>query len=541
MNKNINLSSRTIRSMVSLITGILMIAALLPATSAFVPIGSLQTEQPVLVITGQDLPSGARGSADNVTNEKAYTLDELRALEALVAERLYSSINRYGTKGFYRAQGVDLEGILALSGYTDKGRVASLASDGYRSVVDLNEERNFYPNHVENDDSGAEAAKPMLAWKNVESSETPAVHPEPFETMNEEADGHSLRVFVGQLSVEDVNNNFFTRNVNTLVAGDAIEGADLTVCGVEFSRADILLMPRAVHTYTYSTSGGERSDTLRGVPLAVLLEDVDNDAEISFASVDNWGGISAFTMTKTELVAKNAMLTYEIKGDDGWAGYCRATDDGFGYFRLMVDGMNGAHAVNTVIANASGGSGEAGEPDSWAAEEVAAALEAGLVPDSIAKAGWKDPASRLAAAEAMVLLIEKASGKAMEELAAENEWDLSTGGFSDTDSPEVTFLKHAGVTNGMGDGTFAPESTFTRAHAVTMIGRAAEFFFDIEAKGDNPFNDVIPDWAVVYVGYAAENDITKGEDAELGLFGAGNLLQNQTAVMFILRAYNVWK
>ena len=140
-----------------------------------------------------------------------------------------------------------------------------------------------------------------------------------------------------------------------------------------------------------------------------------------------------------------------------------------------------------------------------------------------------------------MLLIEKASGKTMAELAQEHGWDLTTGGFSDTNSAEVTFLKYAGVTNGMGDGTYAPESTFTRAQAVTMIGRTAEFFFGIEAKGDNPFNDEIDDWAVMYVGYAAENNITNGEDADLMLFGAGNLLQNQTTVMFTYRSYNVWK
>ena len=82
-------------------------------------------------------------------------------------------------------------------------------------------------------------------------------------------------------------------------------------------------------------------------------------------------------------------------------------------------------------------------PDSWAVTEVNAALDAGLVPDSISNAGWQNSTSRLAAAEAMVLLIEKASGKTMVQIASERRWDLSTNGFSDTSSQAVTFLKYA--------------------------------------------------------------------------------------------------
>ena len=514
--------------MLCLIMGISMLTLAAATASA-----GLETEQPALVITGQGLPDGARGSAENVFNERAYTIDELQALGDLAAERLYSSINRYSTKSFYRGQGVDLEGILAMSGYTDNGRVSMVATDGYASTFNMEENRYFYPNLADDNDNGAELVKPVLAWKSVSSEEDKLEQPDPFPTQKEAADDQSLRLLVGQLNVEDINSNLYSRNVNKMIVGDAIEDVDITILGEEYTRADILLMPRAERTYEYTTQAGDRSDTVRGVPLAELLKEVSDDTVIKFQSVDNWGGISNFTMTKSALVAKNAILTYEVKDGDDWSAYYRSTDEGVGYFRLMADGTNGAHAVNTISFYF-----DADDAPAYNQDEVFAALNAELLPDSVSKAGWKNDTSRLAAAEAMVMLIEKASGKSMEELADENDWDLTTGGFDDTDSAAVTFLKYAEVTDGMGDNKYGPDSNFTRAQAVTMIGRAAEAFFDVEAQGTNPFTDV-PAWAAPYVGYAADNGIALGVGG--GLFNSNGNLQNQQTALFLIRAFNAWQ
>jgi len=174
----------------------------------------------------------------------------------------------------------------------------------------------------------------------------------------------------------------------------------------------------------------------------------------------------------------------------------------------------------------------------YAKPELQLALDLGLVPDSAAKAGWTNATSRLAAAEAMVTLIEKASGETMAQIAAERGWDLSKNGFSDTDSQYVTFLKYAEVTNGMGNDLYAPASDYTRAQMVTMIGRAAEAFFGKTAKGNNPFTDV-PDWAAPYVGYAASTGITNGVGG--GKFDPDGVLQNQQTGLFEYRAYEAWK
>ena len=87
----------------------------------------------------------------------------------------------------------------------------------------------------------------------------------------------------------------------------------------------------------------------------------------------------------------------------------------------------------------------------WARDEIAAAINTGIVPDSVANSGWQNAASRHKAAASIVLLIEKTSGKTMSQLATQRGWDLNTNCFSDTNDQAVTFLKYANVTTGIGN------------------------------------------------------------------------------------------
>jgi len=174
----------------------------------------------------------------------------------------------------------------------------------------------------------------------------------------------------------------------------------------------------------------------------------------------------------------------------------------------------------------------------WATEDVTAAIAAGLVPDSIANAGWQNATTRLAAADALALVIEKSLGNTMDEIAAEKGWDLSVPFFSDTDSKAVSFLGYAGVTTGIGDNKYGPDGEYNRAQMVTMIGRAAETMLGADVQGDNPFTDDVPDWAAPYVGYAADAGITTGISATE--FGSYNVLQNQQTAIFCLRTHDVF-
>jgi hypothetical protein len=176
--------------------------------------------------------------------------------------------------------------------------------------------------------------------------------------------------------------------------------------------------------------------------------------------------------------------------------------------------------------------------DDWAVAELTKALAAGLVPDAVSAGGWTSPTTRLAAADAVAALVEKTSGKTIDALAKEKGWDLAKNGFSDTSAKSATFLKYAGISNGIGDNNYSPSGTYTRAQMVTMIGRAAEFLFGVSVKGANPFTDV-PDWAAPYVGYAADKGITNGVGDNK--FNPDGALQNQHTAVFALRAYEAWK
>lgn len=173
--------------------------------------------------------------------------------------------------------------------------------------------------------------------------------------------------------------------------------------------------------------------------------------------------------------------------------------------------------------------------DTWAVAELEEAFDLGIVPSAIAEGGWRNTTTRLGAAEAIVRVIEAAKGRTMREISADNGWDLTTPYFTDTDSVYVTFLGCAGITNGVGGGLYGPEGSYNRAQMVTMIGRAAEKFFGVNASRTNPFTDNVPDWAAAYVGYAAAEGITQGISAtEFNPYGD---LQNQHTIVFCLRTF----
>ena len=130
---------------------------------------------------------------------------------------------------------------------------------------------------------------------------------------------------------------------------DEVVFAALTVFGVEYTREDVVAMPVTDHTHTRVSSSGDLLETnVRGVLLEEFLADVDDDAIIEFATLDGWDGISAYTMTKAELIEGNALLAYEIPSGDEMIDYVYETDNGTGYFRLWVDGFSGVHAVYIV-------------------------------------------------------------------------------------------------------------------------------------------------------------------------------------------------
>ena len=174
-------------------------------------------------------------------------------------------------------------------------------------------------------------------------------------------------------------------------------------------------------------------------------------------------------------------------------------------------------------------------PDDWAFYGAYEAVDARLVPKSISNAGWKKPTTRVDAAEAMVLLIERVLGQSIEDIAKEKGWDLSAPRFNDTDNVAVTFLGYAGIVQGEGGNNYNPDGVYIRAYIVTMIGKVVVTFFGVDAGGVHPFTDV-PDYAAQYVGYAYETLGIKGTGD--GKFDPDTPMQNQATAFFSNLVFN---
>ena len=319
-------------------------------------------EQPVLLVTGDGIISGGIYSATNVGLEKSYTLGELQVLTDITVERFYSANSNSPGRRNYRGIGVDVEGLLALSGYVDNGTVFAISpgTSGLTTPLDLNETRNYYPGFAE--DNEAEPISAMLAWQSKynqimydnEAGEWPGIPeiPDGFDDPNA-SDSSSLRLLLGQTAPDIVSTNLFNSGVNQLRAGNAVASAQITVNGTTYTRAEILMMPRLAGSYTYTSSGGDRTDSVRGVPLAILLDGLDDSDVIAFNAADGYD-MSSYNMKKSELVAKNAILAYETFEDTGWQGiYSTAkasapNPSGIGYFTLYADGITPGKMIDTI-------------------------------------------------------------------------------------------------------------------------------------------------------------------------------------------------
>ena len=225
----------------------------------------------------------------------------------------------------------------------------------------------------------------------------------------------------------------------------------------------------------------------------------------------------------------------------GFAGTAMAVEvTPFGY-----SNQNGS-SIRQIAANANlaGAENSANVTESnplsgaavWALNELNYALYNDLILDSMI-GKWPQPANRLDAAEAVVRLLEAITGKTMDAIAVENEYDL-TDCFIDTTSEYANFLKRSGISNGVDGTRFNPEGIFTRAQMVTMLGRMAKGFLGVDIadfpKGSKFFSDV-PDWADEFVGWAGVTGITEGVGG--GRFDSNGVLQNQHTGVFMWRAF----
>ena len=103
------------------------------------------------------------------------------------------------------------------------------------------------------------------------------------------------------------------------------------------------------------------------------------------------------------------------------------------------------------------------QPSSWAAEQVNAAIAAGIVPESL-RSQYTQATTRAEFCALAVGLYETMKGSEITERAT----------FSDTDDVNVQKMAALGVVSGVGNGKFDPNGTLTREQAAAMLARLAE-------------------------------------------------------------------
>ena len=141
------------------------------------------------------------------------------------------------------------------------------------------------------------------------------------------------------------------------------------------------------------------------------------------------------------------------------------------------------------------------QPSSWAAEQVNAAIAAGLVPEAL-QAGYTSTATRAQFCALAVELYETVTGS---EIAQRAE-------FTDTTDVNVQKMAGIGVINGVGNGQFNPSGQLTREQAATILVRLADAMGHPLPEGTASFADnaSIASWALDAVGRAQAGGLMGG-------------------------------
>ena len=177
-------------------------------------------------------------------------------------------------------------------------------------------------------------------------------------------------------------------------------------------------------------------------------------------------------------------------------------------------------------------------------EELAKALELGIVPDDVS-GNWTRQTSNNIFAEALVAMIEAVSGKTIAEIAEENGFEIDTDAFRDTDSEAASFLHAAGVVLGRGDGRFNPDDSIGEHHMLyVLLQRTAGNIFGIDVTAEpvpaGTFAN-IPAWP----GAEDQINLAGGWAVNAGILRIsaagdpefGGVVQNQHLALYLLRMY----
>jgi hypothetical protein len=177
---------------------------------------------------------------------------------------------------------------------------------------------------------------------------------------------------------------------------------------------------------------------------------------------------------------------------------------------------------------------------SWALTEVEAGIKEGLVPENL-QANYTSPVSRGAVAGMFINLIEKATGKTIDEVMAEKGVSITEGVFEDTTDRNVLAANALGIINGTSKTKFSPNGTLKRAQIAAIINRVARVL-GIETEGfTHEFNDITDNyaWADSELGWPVHAGIINGVGQ--GRFNPGGDLTTEQAILITYRGLSALK
>ncbi len=212
-------------------------------------------------------------------------------------------------------------------------------------------------------------------------------------------------------------------------------------------------------------------------------------------------------------------------------------------YSLILESQPSNEATYPPSSMPGSGGIELGKYDAWAAEELDAANDAGLIPDILANTDLTKPITREEFCELAVKLYEKMTGN--------HPSPASPNPFTDTANEQILKAYSLGITNGTSATTFSPSQLINREQCATMIFRAIKLInpnadYSVAAVADFPDQANISSWAVAATKYMAKIGIIKGDtsgnfmskpvtaDQEASGYG---MAKREEAILMVERTY----
>lgn len=170
-------------------------------------------------------------------------------------------------------------------------------------------------------------------------------------------------------------------------------------------------------------------------------------------------------------------------------------------------------------------------PSPWFAEEIPAAISAGLVPEDLQK-DYPTNINRQDFCRLIWELVKKQPDY------VQLLWNKDPVTFTDTFSAEVSWCAQLGLISGVGEGRFDPYSSLTRAQAAKILALTVQLLGgspDTKQQAGFSDRDAFPFWDEGWIDYCGVNQIMNGEDG--GAFNPDGTFTREQAMATILRIH----